>query len=359
MIHLSPKEESTKKGFPANGRSRYAGVVLAIFVLILVFFLFQAYVLAVHGEGDKPLPPLFGNFEQIRMALQNAPAKEDFTFAVIGDTRGANGVFEEIVQDLRAAKPDFVVLLGDCTESTEGKHRFFRGEIIEECAMPCPVFYVVGNHDVDEKSFPLSRFEQFYGPTLFSFEYQNCLFIALRTVNDPQSEQASLDFLKSFSAEETGKYRRVFVFMHCPPPVPSFNSGKFTAANAFLPLFRDLHVSYVLASHYHGYAQTQLGDTTYLVTGGGGARLDRSEKGYRSFYHAVLLRVGKDHVSERIILAPGRHDVEDQVEQFAVARALPWFLQHRAAVQGMDAACFVLLASTAVSLHRHRRRPQA
>jgi predicted phosphodiesterase len=342
---------------PANGKARQPWLVSALAVAIALVFVFQIYVLAVHGEGDKPLPPLFGNFEAARAALQDAPPKENFTFAVVGDTRGANGVFEQIVQGLRVAEPDFVVLLGDCTEATEDRHRFFRGEITDECTLPCPMFYVVGNHDVDERSFPLSRFEQFYGPTLFSFEYQNCLFIALRTTGDAHSQQASLDFLKSFTTAGTGKYRRVFVFMHYPPPVPSFDSRKFIASDAFLPLFHDLHVSYVLASHYHGYARTRLGDTTYIITGGGGARLDHSDKDYQPFYHAVLLQVGKDHVSERILHARGWHDPEDQIEQFAVSMVFPWMSHHRGLLGGINAAFLLLLVGMAASFRKRRRAP--
>ena len=51
--------------------------------------------------------------------------------------------------------------------------------------MAFPVFYVVGNHDVDAETFPISEFETNYGPTNFSFDYCGCLFIVLRILNEP------------------------------------------------------------------------------------------------------------------------------------------------------------------------------
>ena len=63
-----------------------------------------------------------------------------------------------------------MVLLGDCAmQPYEGDHRYFRGEIATEMATPYPMFYVVGNHDVDSESFPIKRFEQLYGPSQFYF----------------------------------------------------------------------------------------------------------------------------------------------------------------------------------------------
>jgi len=295
---------------------------VVLVILLLAFMAIEAYAVLTHYQGDLPLPPLFGNFETVRTTLQDAPPKETFSFAVLGDPRGGNGIFEEIVKKLRTAAPDFVVLLGDCSKATEGRHRYFQAQCAQECAMSCPMFYLVGNNDIDPEHFPLSRFEALYGPSLFSFEYQDCLFIALRVVGDA-SDRESIDFLTSFLDRETEKYRRVFVFMHIPPPVPGFDSKKFKAPGELMALFQQLKVDYVFTGHYHGYARTQLGDTTYLITGGGGSPLERRKEDIGQFYHGIVIGVGPDHVSERIMMVPRRYGWDEELEQFSIASVYP------------------------------------
>jgi predicted phosphodiesterase len=298
-------------------------IKVVLVTLLIGFMAFEGYVVLVQRHGDLPLPPLFGNFEKVRTTLQAAPPKEEFSFAVLGDPRGGNGIFEEIVKKLRVASPDFVVLLGDCSKATEGRHRYFRAQCATGCAMSCPMFYVVGNQDIDPEHFPLSRFEALYGPSLFSFEFQDCLFIGLRNPGDASSNRESTDFLTSFLDRETDKYRRIFVFMHVPPPLPGFDSKKFRAPEELKALFQQLKVDHVFTGHYHGYARTQLGDTTYLITGGGGSPLEHGREDIGQFYHGIVVGVGPDHVSERIVMVPPRLGWDEELEQFAIAGAYP------------------------------------
>ena len=302
---------------------------------------------------DLPLPPLFGNFKEVRATLTNVPRKDEFCFAVVGDIRGASGIFETIVEELHETPVDFAVLLGDCSKGTEACHRYFRMESAEECNFSFPVFYIAGNHDIDPKFFPISRFEALYGPTLFSFEYQDCLFIALRTIGDPASSRASVDFLRSFLSRERTNYRKVFVFMHIPPPVPSLDSAKSTGPGELIPLFRRLKVDYVFAGHFHGYAQTKFNGTTYIVSGGGGARLDNRTS--RQFHHAVVIRVGKDYVSERVLPIPWSYDLEDKLEYVAITKVYPWMSQNVVAVCVLNAGLLAALIGIGSLFYRRIR----
>ena len=216
--------------------------------IIVVFFSFELFIFMVQKKGNRSLPPLFGNFSTTLSTFSRTPLKKSFSFAVMGDTRGANGVIEQIARKLRQTPLDFAVMLGDCTEGTEAHHRFFRAESREAFDLPFPVLYVVGNHDVHPCTFPVSKFEEFYGPTNFSFEYQRCLFIVLRAINfkGVPSDEESLDFLKTFVNKDLN-YDKIFVFMHIPPPVPAFNSRKYTSLEEFIPLFERLKVDWVFA----------------------------------------------------------------------------------------------------------------
>jgi len=323
---------------------------LILLVLILLLFVMETYVLGVWKQSDVKLPALFGNFDRVRTVLANAPTKAEFSFAVVGDTRGANGVFEKIANKLYDESIDFLVLLGDCTKGTEFAHRYFRGEIAREYRFSCPIFYVVGNHDINKKLFPLSRFESLYGPTLFSFTYQNCLFIVLRLMGDRNSNQESLRFLKTFLHKNGTQYRKKFVFMHIPPPFPPVDSRKFKSPAKLIDLFSRLRIDYVFAAHLHGYVHTDFRDTTYIVTGGGGASLDK--RIVANFHHAVVIRVGKDYVSEKIIMVDGDVDFEDKLESYCITRIYPWFSKHHFTFSIFNIFLLLALIGTVFSIYR-------
>jgi hypothetical protein len=197
-----------------------------------------------------------------------------------------------------------------------------RCEWAEEFSPPWPVFYVVGNHDVDREKFPISRFEEIYGPTISSFDYQGCLFIVLRILNRPYPTRESLEFLESLLSARRHDYRKVFVFMHVPPVWPGFSPGSARSQNQFVALCDRFHVDYVIAGDYHGHARIKVKDTVYLVSGGGGARLVRGKFG--RFHHAVVITVGPDWVSERILHVNRMKDIEDRAEELALAEVYPW-----------------------------------
>jgi len=305
------------------------GVYLLFFLLLLLVLVVEAYaIITVYTEGNVPLPATFGNFERVRALLADDNDSEQFSFAVAGDTQGT-GTFERLAESLKDEPISFLVLLGDCVRNgSPGDHQYFRAELAEELRMPYPTFYCVGNHDVSKDEFPISRFEKMYGPTNFSFEYQGCLFIVLRILNQPlYSTQESLGFLESILSDHRNNYRKIFVFMHIPPPVSTdFAARLFENTDIFIALCDRFKVDYVIAGDYHGYARVQRGDTVYLVTGGGGAHLEKEMPG--NFHHAVLITVGPQAVSERILAVERDEDLEDRIERWAIADVYAWMRKH-------------------------------
>jgi hypothetical protein len=332
--------------------------MLTVVLVILTLFVFELYVLIVQSEGDSPLPPLFGNFPRVRAILEKQPGKEEFLFAVVGDTQ-STGTFERIVEELRKAPLDFAVLLGDCSyKGTESHHRYFRAECAEEYALPFPVFYVVGNHDVSVDEFPISRFEEVYGPSIFSFEYQGCLFLVLRILNKPFSNEESIEFLRSHLKREPGKYRKRFVFMHIPPRIsPDFKARQFAESEELVTLLDELDIDYVFTGDYHGYARVRLGNTTYIVSGGGGGHLDHDF--FPQFHHAVVLRVGKDFISERIIPVSRDNDFEDRLEKLAITEVYPWVSQNWVGALVLNAVMLLVLIGFVRALLKNARRVTA
>jgi len=293
---------------------------------VLVFEVY-AFIMA-YTEGNAALPATFGNFERVRALLKSDDQREEFCFAVAGDTKGT-GTFERLAALLKGEPVSFLVLLGDCVRTGRpGFHQYLRAELTEELKMPFPIFYVVGNHDVSKENFPVSRFEEMYGPTNFSFDYQGCLFIVLRILDSPAySTEESLLFLESVLSARRHNYRKVFVFMHIPPHISTdFQVRRIENADKLVALFDKFKVDYVITGDYHGYARLKHRGTVYLVTGGGGARLSKNK--YAAFHHAVVIKVGQQQVSERILFTKRNEELEDMLECCAVAEAYPWMKEN-------------------------------
>lgn len=309
--------------------------------MIAILGLFQIYTLIVQRESDFPLPSQFGNFPANRVVLESAPAKDEFSFAVAGDINSV-GTFESISDELRKMPLDFAVLLGDGSYGPEEEeHRYLRAEL-QEYALPYPFFYLVGNRDVSADHFPLDRFERDYGPSIFSFEYQRCLFIVLRTLEDPFTNEESLAFLRRFRDIPHDRYRYRFVFMHIPPPItPLFRQRAVPEGDEFIRLFNEIGVDYVFSGHYHRYARVRLGATNYIVSGGGGSHLLKNPPG--QFHHALILHVRTDSIEEEFVAVPEHKSMEDSLERYAITELWPMMKRHPAGTIAIDAMGFVLM----------------
>jgi len=314
--------------------------------VLLALVAFEVYsIIVFNGEGRAELPPNFGNFQRIRDSLADGRQREQFSFVVVGDTRG-HGTFERILEASGSEPLSFMLLLGDCVSyGTSEWHSYFRSEWAEYGELSFPVFYVVGNHDVYSEMFSIEEFEKNYGPTNFSFEYQGCLFIVLRVISEAGPADQACKFLESQLSGRRNNYRKVFVFMHIPPlALPGLPGKHMVNSTAMVSLLDKYQVDYVIAGHYHGYSRTKRKNTVYLTSGGGGAHLKKNKFG--AFHHAIMLTVGQDSVSEQILYVDRNESVEDSLECFALTRLYPWLKQNRVLAVALNAlilgACFWL-----------------
>jgi len=301
-------------------RYGYYGLI-SIFIFLSAFALYAQYT--YHAESEIYLKNKLGNFKWIREKLSKEKPKDEFSFAIIGDTKG-RGTFEKIAEKLKKEKLSFAVNLGDFVrKGTEYYHAWFRAEYATEINFPFPMFLVVGNHDVDPNTFPVSKFEKLYGPTIFSFPYQGCLFVFLRILPKPYSIKPSLKFLRTLiSKNPSKKYKYIFVFMHIPPHVSKeIRSRRFEKEKELVDLLRKLHPTYVIAGDYHGYVHFEQDEIIYLVSGGGGAKLKKAK--YGSFHHAIVITVSKKGISERLLVVKERSDLQDAIERFAITQVCP------------------------------------
>ena len=311
--------------------------ISATIVVAAAFFLgFETYTIAlVHFEGKTGLPENLGNSERIRSSLREHEPKENFSFAVVGDT-GATSTFERLCDKLREEPLSFLVMNGDFVESpTRGNHDYFRLNFPEKCKLNCPVFLIAGNRDVangemdraDNEVLP-TDFERMYGPTNFFFEYGGCLFIGLCTLPPPYSTKESLAFLDSTLAKYRTDGGKVFVFTHMPLIKSAGTvTNAFENVQDFINVIDRYKVDYVITAHFHGYNRVKIKDTVYLINGGGGAPLDEKVT-FGGLHHGIIFTVNHGAVSERVVLVRHAAGIADIPRHFAITQLFPVLVKH-------------------------------
>ncbi|MCF6177506.1 MAG: metallophosphoesterase [Victivallaceae bacterium] len=327
---------------------------LAVSIIGLCFVL-ELIVITVIKTDDTSVPANLGNFPKNIQALTAKKAGDSIRFAVIGDSR-SEGTMELLADQIRDMPIDFGVLLGDISfKGLPQEHRWLRNEINTEWKLSFPLFYIVGNHDISKKKYPVATFEKNYGPTVFSFEYGKCLFIFLRVWNVRGNDyEESLKFLKELNKQPLDKYHKRIVFMHQPPPIPTLSPvTEFTNTDEFNKLFEKMKIDYVFACDFHGYAWTRYNGTIYNITGGGGAGLVKTTP--PQFYHLLVFEIGKNYVSKQIVVTPNGFNVGDHLHRFATVGLAPLFQQYPLQISVMNIILLIIGVLLIIILKKAKR----
>ncbi len=225
-------------------------------------------------------------FLLLLLALLALPAGA--VIGVWGDTQAHPRVQTALATALAAHAPDLVIHTGDLSHAGDqaAYDRYF------ELSAPLagiPLLAARGNHDGPPELFcaKLGRTNSWY-----SVVHDSLLIICLDSNLSllPGSPQYAwlLEQLNS-------PLPRLLVLHH--PPFSSGWHGGDPDLQLFLPALAAKHrVSAVLSSHDHHYERLSHGDTTYLVSGGGGGykrpslkRHDPRSQFFQPKYHYLLL----------------------------------------------------------------------
>lgn len=271
------------------------------------------------------VPSNLGNRTEILCQLEVLPTSSSLCFAVVGDSEGS-GTFEQILRKLRNKKLDFIVHLGDFAAAPSGEgHAFFIDQVKKGLGPGGPPMLVVmGNHDVGP-NFPVESFEALYGPSSFAFRWGENLFVVVsnclpRSLRNGQARGKWREQVLSAIREKGHGVKRTFVFMHAPPVDP-LEPIEPLKAERFQRRWDGLGINYFIAGHLHEYARTQIGATVVLVSGGGGGTLRRVESG--TFYHALILRVAGDQVTEELLAVDKPWALLRRLERAAIRGLFP------------------------------------
>ncbi len=239
----------------------------------------------------------------------------DFEFVVIGDTRPRFEsqnfqVFEGLIRKINAAKPTFVINLGDLIYgyaplSKEGQWDKYQ-QVIK--AVESRYYQVPGNHDTHSKQARKiygRRFGKFYD----SFDYADCHFVLLDNTENERwgyLGPAQLEWLKN-DLKQT-QARSVFVFMHFPVWEPERVAPSYYDfwEQTLHPLFKHYRVRAVFGGHYHSYGPSREYDgIRYFITGGGGAELRPEYRKSGGVHHFVKVKVSGDQFALRVVTDRG------------------------------------------------------
>ena len=237
--------------------------------------------------------------------FRTAPLEGSSTvrFIAYGDSGVGSTEQRQLAARMAADNFDLAIHTGDvaygaANTSGGGSHSTLRAwffDIYEDWLRRKPFFPSIGNHD-DEVAFARPYRDVFVLPPdgassgyadhaerFYSFDYGPAHFVALdteRAFQDSARRAAQVAWLETDLANTAQPWK--IVYFHRPPYSSSAGHGSDLAVRqAFVPIFERHGVQLVIAGHDHAYERStpwrsgsaSTRPVTYIVTGGGGARL--------------------------------------------------------------------------------------
>ena len=225
--------------------------------------------------------------------LNSRTAGDNFSFVVFGDSREGKDVLDKIIEKINQLNPPplFVVHLGDMV--LNGKKDEYQQFLSQINRLSVPIIGVAGNHDLRGEG--SSYFRKIFGPDNFYFDYSNYRFIFLNNALFKLTAN-QLWWLQELLSE-TQKTK--FLFLHVPPNLVQVKSS-FKDVN-FLRLIKG-KVKYLFAGHVHYYQKFENDGVTYIISGGGGAKLGYSSLTLGDYiHHFILVEIKNGKILDKLI----------------------------------------------------------
>ncbi len=223
------------------------------------------------------------------------PSATAYSFAVIGESAGNPEVYKALLKQVEADGNAFVLHLGNLTESGSAAEYQAWRELM--AGFPLPVYTVPGNQDAVDGS--LANYLAFTGApgVHYSFDFGQAHF----AIVDASRGYLLTEETAWLDADLAATQKPVkIVALHFPPFDPRGSGQVLTMGNeAFAMLMRQRGVRYVFAGHIRAYDQFTRDGVIYVISGGGGAPLSRSED-QGGFYHYVRVSVNGTDVQTEV-----------------------------------------------------------
>ena len=235
--------------------------------------------------ADKFYLPVNNNTTSYDFILKiDEKARKQHSFIQITDTEIHNngvGSWAEILRKYIAAEsPDFLIHTGDiCYESGLKNHI----KVVNTETMGCPVYYMIGNHDLTKGEYGEQLFESIYGPTWFSFDYGNVHYVVTPMKNGDHKPAYTIDevcrWLKNdLAMMDTSK--NLVVFNH--DILTTGNDFLFGAADSDKIDLRNFNLVAWIYGHWHyNYVRNQDGVYTICTNALDKGGIDHSASAFR------------------------------------------------------------------------------
>ena len=215
---------------------------------------------------------IVGDHKTNDRTFRTAPtAKEDFTFAVWGDSqsitmvKGENQPVTAIVQHIKKSNASFAIAVGDMSPNG----RFYKDvrqcvldTVCKQLGQTIPFMITWGNHDGKRNELIRTYLPANNGT--YSFDYAGCHFLCIDMYD------RNYTFIeKDLKQARDAKARHIFVFMHHPPS----DSKDFVMCKEYLttliPMMKKYGAEACFCGHWHRYQHFTVGGVQCYVTGGG------------------------------------------------------------------------------------------
>lgn len=196
-----------------------------------------------------------------RISEINKKEFKSFKIVLFGDTHTYYDDFNDIVKALNKRDDyDFIINMGDITLS--GIYREFEwySDIINK--LKKPVVTIIGNHDCLANGEYV--FKEMFGPTNFTFVYNNCKFVIFddiiweRDMKDPD-----FDWFKDNLINDKN-YNHVIPISHIQPWDDQFSYGNEQIFNFYLSINK---IKYSFHGHTHNFAIKTPYENSICTTG--------------------------------------------------------------------------------------------
>jgi 3',5'-cyclic-AMP phosphodiesterase len=240
-------------------------------------------ILAFHAGTGLGATLYDRSLVQLKARAEHA-SPHDYSFVVLGDSRGNDEVFKKALKLARSYKPLFILHGGDYSDSggAEETRQFLA--IVNQALQQIPLFVVMGNHENREV------FASNIGPFDFTLESRRLgLTLVALDNSDEVLKSEQLEYLRSRLASSAGAS---FVAMHVPPKTERWSWHSFSdGADQLEWILRKGHVQGAIFSHVHLYDRAEFGGVPAIITGGAGAPLVRLGFPGEAVHHIVVVRV--------------------------------------------------------------------
>jgi predicted phosphodiesterase len=220
-------------------------------------------------------------------------------FAVIGDRTGSaqHDIYEQVVSEIKALKPDFVLTVGDMIQgytedSLQIKHEWDEYLAIA-AAFSMPIYYTPGNHDITTDAI-LPFYERYIGKPYYSFNIKSVHFISLdvsRYESSSQIPEQQLEWLIK-DLNKNKKARHIVVFYHKPF---WFDEVLESKPDTLHSIFRNFGVDAVFNGHFHNYFSQKIDNILYTALGSSGGDVDPGLTGIQ--FHYTWVTIDKDGIT--------------------------------------------------------------